>query len=45
MRFLKNYEYALKRRQCNHNWFLFDENNNPSLWKCSKCYIISEREC
>ena len=44
MRYLKNYEYALKRRPCNHNYFLLDENNGVALWKCSKCYIISERE-
>jgi len=44
MRFLKNYEYATRGRSCNHNFFILDENNGMTLWKCSKCYKISERE-
>jgi len=45
MRYLKNYESALKGRKCNHNYFMLDEYNGVTLVKCSKCYrIIEDRD-
>jgi len=43
MKYLKNYEYALKGKRCNHNYFILDDENGANLWKCSKCYKITER--
>jgi len=42
MKFLKNYQNALKGKHCNHNYFMLDENYGTALMKCSKCYRISE---
>jgi len=38
MKFLKNYQNALKGRRCDHNYFSLDND----LMKCSKCYRIIE---